>query len=121
MTDALKAFLQGTALEAPAFPPTSRYHGLASATWRAADGRELPYVTRRFIAPPERFATLRTHAVSEGDRLDTLAAQSLGDPEQYWRVCDANPTLRPEALTETPGTTLRITLPEGVPGPADAD
>ncbi|MGF1643980.1 MAG: LysM domain-containing protein [Thiotrichales bacterium] len=121
MTDALKTFLQSVALEAPAFPPTSRYHGLATTIWTAPDGRELPYVTRRFIPPPEQYATLQTHRVAEGDRLDTVAAQYLGDPEQYWRVCDATPTLQPEGLVATPGARLRITLPEGVPGAADAD
>lgn len=119
MTDPLKAFLQANALTAPAFAPDSRYHGLDTTQWTAPDGTPVTYVRRRFIPPPERFATLREHVVEMGDRLDSLAAQHLGDPQQYWRLCDGNGALRPEELTEPPGRRLRITLPEGVPGGTD--
>jgi len=40
---------------------------------------------------------------------------TLGDPELFWRVCDANRAMRPDELTETIGRRLRITLPEGIP------
>ena len=53
---------------------------------------------------------------SQGDRLDNLAARYLGDPEQFWRLCDANGAMRPDELTQTSARRLRITLPEGVPG-----
>ena len=72
------------------------------------------------MPPPERFALLQEHTVSQGDRLDNLAAQYLGDPEQFWRLCDANGAMRPEELTETVGRRLRITLPEGIPGRPNA-
>lgn len=120
MTDPLKAFLQSASLEISSFAPTSRYHGLASASWIRPDGLEVRYVTRRFVPPPEHLAMLRDHVVSEGDRLDNLAARYLGDPEQYWRLCDANRALRPGALTETVGVRLKIALPEGIPGGQDA-
>ena len=54
------------------------------------------------------------HMVTEGERLDNITAQYLGDPEQFWRVCDANGAMRPDELTETIGRRLRITLPEGI-------
>jgi hypothetical protein len=38
----------------------------------------------------------------------------------FWRICDANRAMRPGALTETIGSRLRITLPEGIPGTEDA-
>lgn len=116
MTDPLKAFMQANALTAPAFSPDSRYHGLDIAQWIRPDGVEISYVRRRFVPPPENFATLKEHRVAEGDRLDNLAAKFLGDAQQYWRLCDANGAIRPNELTETVGDTLRITLPEGVPG-----
>ena len=59
---------------------------------------------------------LQEHTVSQGDRLDNLAAQYLGDPEQFWRLCDANAAMHPEELTQDIGRPLRITLPEGIPG-----
>ena len=33
------------------------------------------------------------------DRLDVMAAQYLGDPELFWRICDANGAMRPEEFT----------------------
>ncbi len=119
MTDALKAFLQAASLEASAFPPGSRYHGIAVGQWTRADGRPTAFVRRRVVPAAERFVTLRLHTVSEGDRLDNLAATYLGDPQQYWRVCDANAAMRPEELLELVGRALRITLPEGVSGMTD--
>jgi hypothetical protein len=55
--------------------------------------------------------------VTEGDRLDNIAAQELGDPEQFWRLCDANNAMHPVELEEI-GRTLMVTLPEGLPGAA---
>ncbi|MDX2216067.1 MAG: hypothetical protein SFY66_22570 [Oculatellaceae cyanobacterium bins.114] len=97
------------------FPVTSRYYGINTALI-TQNGRETAYLRRRFVPPPERFSLLVEHSVVEGDRLDNLAAQYLGDPEQFWRIADANVALRPEELTETIGRRLRITLPEGIPG-----
>lgn len=98
------------------FVPTSRYHGLDTAQFVAPDGRAVVYVRRRFLPPPERLALLQEHEVSEGDRLDRITARYLGDPEQFWRVCDANRAMRPDELTEVVGRHLRITLPDGIPG-----
>jgi hypothetical protein len=97
------------------FPITSRYYNTATATLETADGKTIIYLRRRFVPPPERFELLFEHTVAEGERLDTIAAQYLGDPEQFWRLCDANNALRPEELLETVGRRLRITLPEGIP------
>ena len=69
---------------------------------------------------PERFATLTTYTVRDGDRPDTVAASQLGDPLAYWRIADANAVLQPETLTDTPGKPVRITLPEGIPAMPDA-
>jgi hypothetical protein len=119
MTDPLKAFMQANALTAPAFGPDSRYHGLEVAQWMRPDGTLVSYVRRRFIPPPESFGTLREHRVAAGDRIDNLAAKYLGDPQQYWRLCDGNGVVHPEELTDTVGEAVRITLPEGVPGGLD--
>lgn len=118
--DTLQAFMQSHGLSTQLFEPGSRYHGIAGAQITRADGEVVPFVKRRFLPPPERFSTLSEHRVASGDRLDNLAALYLGDPQQYWRLCDANGAMRPEALTEVIGRYLRITLPEGVPGGDDA-
>ncbi|MGH7525490.1 MAG: LysM domain-containing protein [Gemmatimonadales bacterium] len=85
-----------------------------------ASGEEIIHLRRRFIPPPERFQLLQIHTITEGERHDNLAARFLGDPEQFWRLCDANAVLRPEELTETPGSRVRITLPEGIAGTPNA-
>lgn len=99
------------------FPNTSRYSGIEAAALTSADGRTIPYLRRRLVPAPERFALLQEHAVVEGDRLDNLAAHHLGDPEQFWRLCDANGAVKPDELTATVGKSIRITLPAGIPGP----
>jgi hypothetical protein len=114
---ALQAMLQPAGGLTPnLFPPTSRYHGIDTATLETAEGKTIIYLRRRFLPPSERFALLQVHVVAQGERLDNITAQYLGDPEQFWRVCDANGAMRPDELTETIGRRLRITLPEGVPG-----
>ena len=102
------------------FPISSRYYSISTTQLETADGRTIVYLRRRFVPPPERFALLQEHTVTEGDRMDNLAAQYLDDPEQFWRICDANGAIRPEELTETIGRRLRITLPEGIPGVPNA-
>lgn len=119
-SQALQAMLQAGGLSATLFPPNSRYHGIETVKLTAADGRPVVYLRRRFVPPPEQFTLLLEHTVTQGDRLDNIAAKYLGDPEQFWRICDANGAMRPEALTEKPGDKVRITLPQGVSGPSHA-
>jgi hypothetical protein len=117
--DSVQAFLQANALTPPAFAPSSRYYGLPTAQITLPDGRTSVFVTRRFLPPPDNFSVLQNHTVVSGDRLDNLAASYLGDAEQSWRLCDANGAMLPQALVTNVGTTLKITLPEGVPGVGD--
>ena len=118
--DPVQLFLQANALVPPAFPSTSRYYGIATSQLVQADGRTVVYVQRRFLPPPESFALLQSVTIVAGDRLDNLAARYLGDPEQAWRLCDANRAMLPEGLVAELGSQLDITLPEGVPGVGDA-
>jgi hypothetical protein len=102
------------------FPPTSRYYGIETTTIETPDGKSHAYLRRRFVPQPERFTTLQEHVVVQGERIDNITARYLGDPLQFWRVCDANRAMRPEELTEELGRRLRITLPEGIPGTPNA-
>lgn len=114
----LQALLAAGQGQSMPFPPASRYYGLPTATLPLADGGTAIYVTRRFLPSPDRFALLRLYTVVQGDRLDNIAAKALGDPEQSWRLCDANAAMRPDDLTATVGRQLRITLPAGIPAPS---
>ena len=115
-TQALQAILQPGGLKASLFPVTSRYSGIDTTTMETPDHRTIIYLRRRFVPPPENFVLLQEHKVTQGERRDNITALYLGDPEQFWRICDANGAMRPEELTETIGRRLRITLPEGIPG-----
>jgi hypothetical protein len=115
MSDPLQAILQSST-KTTFFQATSRYHSIDTATLETAEKKTIIYLRRRFVPPPERFALIHEHTVIQGDKLDNLAAQYLGDPEQFWRLCDANAAINPDELTENIGSKLRITLPEGIPG-----
>ena len=105
------------ALTAPRFPPTSRYSGIPMAVTIDASGRTHPYLCRRFVPDPADLAAIGTYGVQDGDRLDRVAAATLGDPEQFWRLCDGNRAVDPLELEAPVGRILRITLPAGVPAP----
>ena len=102
------------------FSITSRYYNIETVKFESPDGKKIVYVRRRFVPPAERFELLQEHSVAEGERLDNITAQYLGDAEQFWRICDANNAMRPDELTETIERRLRITLPEGIPGNRNA-
>lgn len=99
------------------FPPTSRYFGVPLATWTPPEGEPIVYLTRRFVPAPDRFATTGWHVVADRDRMDIVAHRALGDAEAFWRICDANAAMHPDDLTAEVGRRIRLTLPEGVPGP----
>ena len=94
------------------FPVTSRYHTIETARWVAADGREIVYLRRRFL-PTAEVAVLAEHTVTQGERLDNVTARYLGDPEQFWRLCDANDGVHPAELTAEIGRRLRVPLLQG--------
>lgn len=96
--------------------PSSRYADTDTATLLTADGRIVAYLRRRFVPPADRFQTIQEHVVIAGERLDNMTANFLGDPEQFWRLCDANGAMLPGELEQS-GRRLRIALPEGITGP----
>ena len=116
----LASILQFAGVKPSLFAANSRYCGIDSATFITADGRNVTYVRRRFVPQPEALAQLQQHSVSQGERLDIIAAQYLGDPELFWRIADANRAMRPEDLVATMGRVLRICLPQGSPGTQNA-
>src|SRR5207248_1840366 len=89
------------------FPETSRYAAVEVVTEPTPDGRPTAYLGRRFVPGPERYGTVREHVVKQGERLDNVTAAYLTDPEQFWRVCDANGALHPHEMEEE-GRRLKI-------------
>jgi hypothetical protein len=116
-TDPVQAMLAQTSLKTTLFPATSRYYGLGT-TAIEQHGQPVAYLLRRFVPQPETFQLLQEHTVTQGERLDNIAAHYLGDPTLFWRLCDANRAMRPWELTATVGRRLRITMPAGITGAA---
>jgi hypothetical protein len=93
------------------FEPASRYYDIEDARLTLPDGRVATYKRRRMIPRPDSFQTLAVVIVGQDDRLDIITARLLGDPEQFWRVCDANADLDPFELTAEIGRALRVPVP----------
>jgi hypothetical protein len=116
VNDPLEQLRQAGALNTSPFEANSRYYGLPIAHFERDGADPIPYVRRRFIPQPSRYVETDRHVVQQGDRIDRLAAHYLGDPERYWQIADANAAMDPAELTETPGSEISITLPEGIGG-----
>lgn len=104
-------------LSTPVYAPGSRYADIKTVTWTEPDGGTFPFLERRFCPLPERLSTLTTVQVREGDRLDGIAARTLGDPLQAWRIADANAAMDPMDLTDELGHQLRVPVPQNLPQP----
>lgn len=94
------------------FEHTSRYYSIATAEFVTTDERKIAYVRRRFLPQGDRLPVLVQITATRDDRLDLITAKTLGDPEQFWKVCDANNALNPRDLLADPVQTIRIPIPQ---------
>lgn len=99
------------------FEPTSRYTSVATAKKRLPDGREVAYKRRRFLPRSESLPLLGEVDVRQEERVDQLTARTLRDPEQFWRLADANDAMDPAELEES-GRRVRIPVPTAEPASA---
>lgn len=90
------------------FDATSRYASIETVIVELPDGRRVACKRRRILPHPPRATASREVLVMPGDRLDTIAARTLGDPLLFWRLADATGAMNPDDL-ERPGT--RIVVP----------
>jgi len=97
------------------FSVTSRYYNIETTTLEAPEGSKIVYLRRRFLPASAKSVPLAYHLVAQGERLDNITARYLSDPEQFWRVCDANNAMLPQELTDDAhiGQRLIIPLPQG--------
>jgi hypothetical protein len=77
------------------FFPGSRYASLGTYYARRLDGSTV-LVTR--LPKPVAGPLLGYHRRLSGQRLDHIAAHYLTDPTGFWRLCDANDAVVPDAL-----------------------
>lgn len=69
------------------------------------------YISRRFLPQGESVPSMQTVTVIAGDRIDLISSRTLGDPEQFWQICDANNSMYPLELTMRPNQVLVIPVP----------
>jgi hypothetical protein len=91
------------------FGPTSRYAQLPDLTYTAPDGTVIAYKARRFPSVPRGTPVGQT-TVRPGERLDVLAARTLRDPLQFWRLGDVNAVMDPFELVDEPGRKVLVPL-----------
>lgn len=97
------------------FDHNSRYYTIANARYVSSTGQTIIYKRRRFLPQGQNLPLLTNVKVTDGDRLDLIAAKTLGNPVLFWRIADANNGMNPVELTEKPGRELRVAIPQ-VPG-----
>jgi hypothetical protein len=90
----------------------SRYENIPDTSRGGKDGRTITYKRMRFI-PKVTVKPRISVKTQQGDRPDLIAFRTVGDPEQFWRLCDLNLVPRPVDLTATPGAAVAIPSPEG--------
>jgi hypothetical protein len=79
------------------FDDKSRYADLETYTVTDPRGRTVAVVPVP-DAPAE--VSIGLHILRQGQRIDHLAYKYLDDPAGYWRICELNDVMLPEALTE---------------------
>jgi hypothetical protein len=77
------------------FFPGSRYAKMSRYSVTLANGAVVQAV--RLPAPGVQ-AVVGYFRRQSGDRLDQIAARFLADATDFWRVCDANGAMIPDAL-----------------------
>lgn len=79
------------------FDEKSRYYGLETYEVTDHRGRKAPVVPTPPVSPETE---LGVHLRVQGQRLDHLAHRYLGNASGFWRICDLNGVMLPEALSE---------------------
>ena len=77
------------------FFPGSRYEKLGTYTATKANGKTVQ-VTK--LPLPGTAPLIGFHRRHEGQRLDLIASHYLSDATTFWRLCDVNNAVVPDAL-----------------------
>ena len=78
------------------FPPRSRYYGIADrAARRRPTARTVVFCGAASCRRRRISRCCSEHVVAAGDRSTIWPRSYLGDPQQYWRICDANGAMQP--------------------------
>ena len=78
--------------------PGSRYQNSGTTLATQPDGQKVPSLKMPLPRPPVVQGFVRRMS---GQRLDLIANQYLTDPTAFWRLCDANNSVVPDALANS--------------------
>jgi hypothetical protein len=92
------------------FFPDSRYFNLSQYSFTRPDG-SVVQLTR--LPTPGLPVVLGYYRRNTGDRLDQIAARFLSDATMFWRLCDANAAVVPDALAAHDLVGIPIGAPAG--------
>jgi hypothetical protein len=93
------------------FDAKSRYYNIETAPFVSADGRMIAYKRRRFLPAASSALVIGEVTPGKEERLDMFTARTLGDPEAYFRICDANDAMSPFELLDESERAQRIPAP----------
>lgn len=79
------------------FDSKSRYYKQTTAKVKDHRGRTVTVVP---VPEPPEETLLGYHLRRQGQRLDHLATKYLDDEAGFWRICELNDVMLPEALSE---------------------
>ncbi len=79
------------------FDDKSRYKNLETYQVEDSRGRQVSVVP---VPNPPIQILQGFHLMKQGHRIDHLAAQYINDPTGFWRICEVNDVMLPEALSE---------------------
>jgi hypothetical protein len=89
------------------FLDNSRYAKVATVETATSTGEAVVALKLRRLAPTAG----DPQPVKDGDRLDIIAQERLGDATQFWRVADANSELDSRELVKTVGDVINVPRP----------
>jgi hypothetical protein len=84
------------------FAANSRYAQMGTYQVTRTDGTTVTAVRLPLPPRPELVTLLGFHPRRDEQRLDHIANHYLGDPTAFWRLCNANDAVVPDALSARP-------------------
>jgi hypothetical protein len=95
--------------------PNSRYATVGEAKFTSPEGHTALYLLRRLLPDPE---SVRGNPVTvrPGERIDLVAARTLGSPAAFYRLCDASAIADPFVVAEGRAVQVYQPVAPGIPG-----
>lgn len=111
ISDPVQMLIDAGAIPQSPYSESSRYRGVALATFARPDGTTIAYGKRRLIPPRREIAIAATHLVRGGERPDLIAHAAYGQALLYWRIADGNAVIDPNELTDEIGARIALPVP----------